>query len=540
MGLPLLSSRVVPLLFGLGAMLATIRAGAQVVAPRLPGDPAVETSEVPETPEAPAPAPIADVPPPAPTGDVTPPPVAAQPAEAKRADGEFPTSGSQPGTPLHEYDANASPSSGTAEEARSWAVEPGTESEDYLLFPPRALLFLPKVVLEVVFTPLEILLAGIDRNKVIPRVIDFFYFDDAHTAGWHPTIGAETGYGFTYGATVFHNDLMGHDESLSAAASFGGRYVQSYEAVFEGDRVGGSHVWLETRARYELQPATLFFGYGSQGKSAPPGNLGPRDANTAVRFRQERALGLLRLGTAVGNEGDLTKLGGTAIYNHRVFGSERRSFPEPSIETVYDTAKIPGFDEHLNLLELDANLVRDTRDTAGLASSGTYFELLGGGLLPLNHFQYWHYGGEITQYFDLYRKTRVLVFRAAVEGVAGNEDEIPFVDMPRLGGAQDLRGYLADKFRDKVAAVGTIEYRYPIHELLSGKLFLDAGDVGRDFDDLFSPGPFEHWKVGGGGGLLLHSKDDVILSLDVAYGDQLTVFFTTAPLEFFHNRSKQL
>ena len=109
-----------------------------------------------------------------------------------------------------------------------------------------------------------------------------------------------------------------------------------------------------------------------------------------------------------------------------------------------------------------------------------------------------------------------------------------------LGCVHDLRGYLSDRFRDKLAAVATAEYRYPIHELLSGKLFVDAGDVGRTYDDLFGPGPFERWEVGAGGGFLLHSKDSILLSVDVAYGDQLTVFFTTAPLEFFHNRSQQL
>ncbi|MGE0321122.1 MAG: hypothetical protein AB7S68_02400 [Polyangiaceae bacterium] len=451
----------------------------------------------------------------------------------------FPRSGSEAGTPLRSYDEKQQSKPTRSDDARGYSEKPGWESEDYVLLPARAVLFPAKLLVDIVFTPLEVLLTGIDRYKVVPRVVDLFYFDKAHTAGFYPTIASETGYGLSYGAKVFDNDVAGHEEKLSFAGKFGGRYVQAYETAFEGDRVGGSRLWLETRTRYEREPGILFFGFGGEGQATSGSGLGPRETDVATRFQQERVLGLVRAGGTLGEQGELTKLGLFGVYNRRRFDREQRSFPEPSIEQVYDTARIPGFDSGVNTVELGVSLVHDTRDQE-FASEGSYLELLGGGVVPAQGYRYWHFGGELTKFIDLYRHTRVLALRAALEGVVGDEEHIPFVELPRLGGVHDLRGYLSDRFRDKLSAVTTAEYRYPIHQLLSGKVFVDAGNVGRDFDNLVGSTAFEDWKVGAGGGFLIHTDEDVVLSIDLAYGDQFTFFVTTSPLEFFHKRNRQL
>jgi outer membrane protein assembly factor BamA len=409
------------------------------------------------------------------------------------------------------------------------------------LFVPRALLLVPKLVFELVFLPIQALLTVVDRHHLIPRVADLFYFDAAHTAGFYPVLALERGYGLSYGVAVFHDDLFGHGEELSASARYGGRYLQGYQLRLNADRMGGSRLWLESIARYEFEPAILFHGIGDPGDgSVIAGGQAPRDVSIATRFRQERLLGLLRLGGTLGTPGDLTKTGGTLIYNRRIFGGEERGFDEPSIESIYDTSQLAGFDDTVDTIELDANLIRDTREGGPLASNGTYLELFGGGVLPLDRYGYWHFGAELAHYVNLYRRTRVLVLRGAIEGVAGKEERIPFVELPRLGGPQDLRGYVADRFRDKLAAVATIEYRYPIHELLSGALFVDAGKVGRTPNDVFEPSALNRWRVDAGGGLLLHTRESMIVALDVAYGDGLTIFFTTAPIEFFHHRDRRL
>src|SRR5688572_30362446 len=134
----------------------------------------------------------------------------------------YPKSGSQPGSALEAYRERPDAPAASADQARGWSEEPGVDPADQALFAPRALLFVPKVVFQLVFFPIQALLTVVDRHHVIPRVRDLFYFDRAHTAGFYPSVALESGYGLSYGAGVFHNDAFGHGEELVASGRFGG------------------------------------------------------------------------------------------------------------------------------------------------------------------------------------------------------------------------------------------------------------------------------------------------------------------------------
>jgi outer membrane protein assembly factor BamA len=122
------------------------------------------------------------------------------------------------------------------------------------------------------------------------------------------------------------------------------------------------------------------------------------------------------------------------------------------------------------------------------------------------------YGVDALRYINLYRGDRVLLLRAYAEAVTGPLDEIPFTDLPRLGGPLMLRGYHRDRFRDRIALLGTGEYAFPIGELMSGFLFLDAGRVERAWDDLSG----DRIRYGFGGGIQLQSVDAFIMRFQVA------------------------
>jgi outer membrane translocation and assembly module TamA len=115
----------------------------------------------------------------------------------------------------------------------------------------------------------------------------------------------------------------------------------------------------------------------------------------------------------------------------------------------------------------------------GAPSTGS--KLVGFGGLARNvdgpRVAYARYGIDALRYFDLYAGDRVLILRGRLEGVVGAADDIPFMDLPRLGGPANLRGYDRDRFRDRVAVLGSIEYRYPIWRQVAGFLFVDAGRV---------------------------------------------------------------
>ena len=123
------------------------------------------------------------------------------------------------------------------------------------------------------------------------------------------------------------------------------------------------------------------------------------------------------------------------------------------------------------------------------------------------------------------------------ESVLGHQAEIPFNELPRLGGPRRLRGYNLDRFRDKHSAVATVEYRWPVHEFVQAVGFFDAGSVGVDYPSLFEP---RGLRFGGGGGFILGDRETSLFALEVAYGDGVQLLLTSDPLVAFEDRSEQL
>ncbi|HRX31213.1 MAG TPA: BamA/TamA family outer membrane protein [Tenuifilaceae bacterium] len=61
---------------------------------------------------------------------------------------------------------------------------------------------------------------------------------------------------------------------------------------------------------------------------------------------------------------------------------------------------------------------------------------------------------------------------------------VPFQEMPMLGGADVLRGYYKGRYRDKTMICAQGEYRFPIYRWLKGVAFASAGDVASYFDKI--------------------------------------------------------
>lgn len=430
------------------------------------------------------------------------------------------------------YDVSAGAMAAPGEErslARSGPVEP----EDIALFVPRAILFVPKLVLMGVFWPLRELMRIADRHAIIAHIEELIYWNDEHTLGLAPMFSLQSRFGFTIGLNLFHNDLLGYGEELHLTARFGGRYRQAYELSFEGARVAGSRLWLEAHARFEENPSLFFAGLGVTDQHAIGTGVDPRAATAETYYQEQRLLGLIRAGVTLGRRGGQVQLGGSAIFNRRSFGdndSGRRA-----TSAVFDTATLPGFDDDVDTIELGGVMVIDTRDHHGVDARGVYLELFGGYVPPVNGYSYLHYGGEFVWAINLFRGNRLLMLRAGLEAVHGEDEEIPFTDLPRLGGADRLRGYGAGRFRDRLAAFGTAEYRYPIHRNLRGSAFLDVGHAARSYGRLF-----DDVRFGGGGGVILGSADSISFRLDLSYGEDFNVFLSTDLASAFRNRGQHL
>lgn len=264
----------------------------------------------------------------------------------------------------------------------------------------------------------------------------------------------------------------------------------------------------------------------------------PRRLAVETRYAEERFMGYVAGGATVGPARWPVRLGVAATYNHRVFGEESDAAGgDRSIGEVYDTAALVGFGEGVDLLELQASAVLDWRDAAGFPSSGVFVEIFGGVAPRIDRYSYGRYGGEISGYLDLYGGDRVLILRAAVEALTGDDGDVPFSQLPRLGGSRHLRGYLLDRFRDRRAALGSVELRYPVHHNVMAHLFVDGGKVAPDNDALFDG---ERWHFGYGFGLVVGSRGSTLFAIDLAYGEGFVVALSTDPLRAFGGRETRL
>ena len=59
-----------------------------------------------------------------------------------------------------------------------------------------------------------------------------------------------------------------------------------------------------------------------------------------------------------------------------------------------------------------------------------------------------------------------------------------FTIAPQLGGSVLMRGYLRDRFRNRALTLLSAEYSFPITDVISGYLFIDAGEVWNDLQDI--------------------------------------------------------
>jgi hypothetical protein len=354
-----------------------------------------------------------------------------------------------------------------------------------LLWIPRAILFLPRWVVWGVGQPIRIGAYAFERYAVSKQWHDTFYTDGGGF-GLYPVASYETGFGFTAGGRLVWTDALGHGERVKARAQFGGRFRQSYNLnIQSGQRL--SRALLELDSIYEQRPNERTWGVGN-------------DADMELEFREDlmRTVGVVQipligaLSTRVATSMKFHDLPVADVKNARaeaaiVYDSRRPTSPFAS--RVIDGT---GW-----LIAANAGITRGLGDDPSKFTS---------------------YGAEVQRHIDLYRGTRVLALRALIDVVDG--DQISFIDLPRLGGTELLRGYPANRFRDRSLALATVEYTWDVGNFCAAYLFFDIGRVYPSLGDF----TFEGMREGYGGGIQLHSTTDYIGRFQVAASSEGVIF----------------
>lgn len=415
-------------------------------------------------------------------------------------------------------------------------VEPPRASNAWRVI-PRALLYVPRRVIEMVTTPFYYALVAYQKYRLKYRVLDAF-FNDQRTFGLIPTAFVETGFGLNGGLRVIHRDLFGRGVRLYLRASWGGLYRHRYFAELELGDLLGPLLDLSLEAQYNVRPRMRFYGIGNADEleeeaplsvALPIDPIHPRAAVDA-RYRVEEVRFAGTLGIRLTNEL-------RATLHHRwtraLFKDATDLSGDFQIAKIYETDALVGWEEglfnHYTELAFEFSRLRTRYPwiSSATPSSGWEARIYGGVAAGVrgDPSRFATSGATVARYFDLYEGDRVLLFQLTADAVHGKRERIPFTSYPSLGGWDRLRGYLRYRFRDRFATLLTVEYRFPVNDSSSGFLFSDIGRVW-PYAWLVDVHALDEFRVAFGGGLLFYIGGSLLTRLQIAGSMDGTFFFT--------------
>lgn len=159
----------------------------------------------------------------------------------------------------------------------------------------------------------------------------------------------------------------------------------------------------------------------------------------------------------------------------------------PSISEVFSVGVLPAFAESTDFVRAHARVEIDWRDGENPSHAGGLiaFDAENYEELSVSRFDFRRYRAEVQQHFPFFHEQRVIALRALTVITEPHDDgQVPFYFMPTLGHGDALRGFSSFRFRDRHALLLQGEYRWLAWKGLETALFLDAGKVFADLDEL--------------------------------------------------------
>ncbi|HEY5945803.1 MAG TPA: hypothetical protein VIV40_09940 [Kofleriaceae bacterium] len=372
-------------------------------------------------------------------------------------------------------------------------------------------LVVPRVAVEITMAPVRASVWALDRYQLVDRWKQLF-FDDSYTYGLYPTAVLDSSYGLTIGARFVHRNLFGEREHLALRGGAGGEYRGQISGDLRTGQRFGERTQLGIKGEVERRPDDAYYGIGNS------------TDGTAAHHRQELMRATTRVDLRLVDSlhalvaGALTDL------------SYGESSDAPSMGTLFDPTMLTGWTGVRNVygeLELrwDRRGYSTSYDPHGTFDTGFLLAAYTGRVHQLEAGNdYWRYGGEVQQFFGLGAGPRAISTRLHVEGVSGALEDVAFTELPQLGGKVLLRGYPRDRFRDRLAAVTSLEYTWDLGRYPMASVFVDAGRVFGGVGDI-EPTKL---RVGYGVSLQLHESRHFLASVSLASSIDGGVFLDLA------------
>jgi hypothetical protein len=366
----------------------------------------------------------------------------------------------------------------------------------------RGLLVLPRAAFEIAMAPMRAGVWVYDRYQLRERWLDLF-FNDARTIGLYPTVRFDSGFGLNAGARFVARDVFGEQEHVALRGAAGGRYRSTANATLRsGDRFG--RLGVELAAEHERRPHDRYYGIGNTDEPE-------------TRYRQE--LVRASLVTDVRLVRDLHLRAAGALTDLE-FGPGDDGTP---IDQIYMPVGYDGLRYAYGDLELawDGRSREARWESGGIDSLGWLAAVYGGRVAVERGPDFWRFGADAQHFLRITNGPRVIATRVHVEAVTGSVGEVPFDELPKLGGSTLLRGYPADRFRDRAAVLGTLEYRWDLAQFLVAHAFVDGGRVSPSVREL----SVNDLRVGYGIGIDGYTENSFVLRASLSSSIDGGVFF---------------
>ena len=185
-------------------------------------------------------------------------------------------------------------------------------------------------------------------------------------------------------------------------------------------------------------------------------------------------------------------------------------------------------------------LIRSTRNDQWRPTGGTRVELYGERVDPRAgaDYAYGRVSLDLRGCLLLFGSYNVLALHLRGESLLGEEREMPWWELPAIGGRDSLRGYWEGRFRGRRSVIANGEFRYHIIDIplrfwivdvklvIDGSFFADAGRVFTADDDLDGR-PRSGWKRTGGFGFRMSLPPRLIGRLDIGFSpeDRFVTYF---------------
>jgi outer membrane protein assembly factor BamA len=297
---------------------------------------------------------------------------------------------------------------------------------------------------------------------------------------------------------------------FNVGGSISTKAYKALDAELDYPRLFDDRLIVSSSVRWRDFPQEDFFGIGSDSTLTTRTNYRYKGTDLSTRI-EVNVPAWLRFG------GDIGLLWPTISA-----GTDTRM---PSIEQIFTDGEAPGLLEQPSFLYKSMFVQVDYRDQPGNARSGGLWRATYGiwNDREFNRYDVGRFDTEIAHFFPIFDKKRVIALHLGAAFVNNDPGErVPFYFLPYIGGSDTVRGFREFRFRDENA-----EYRWEAFSGLDMALFVDAGKVARNWEDI----NLSDLETSYGLGFRFNTYKSVFLRLDIGTGggEGTRIFFKFGP-----------